>query len=559
MARVVGLVALVASSVVLSTAAADPSRDFGQVNGYRRDSSGIYPDAKPPTELKHPGNLRWEAQIPGWGEGSPVVVGGKVFLMSEPAPDKYWPELLCYSLADGKLLWSKELDSAEAMFPNDEAKRNDATAKWKQHVDALRAGIMRRWDYLDLTDPAEKKAALAKAEELGYRVDRRFGGIHLGKVENPAEEFGFNFGGWYPNYPSVIGIVYPTPVTDGKHIYVTTWHGLVACFDLDGNRQWLTHQRVDLPKVHNCGCSGARSPIIYKNLLISDLGDAVYAFDRATGEMRWSDEIKCSTIVSPGILTVPTGGGGTADVLWAAGAQVYLLPEGKRLKLDGWNPVNHGTMTLVKYDEPDVVFIDGQGEHCGWTDKGKCDQPPPAALRCKLEGDTLKVTVLWTGLGGEQYKGSSHCPNMVYYGGKLFFPGKSGVIFDALTGDVVAGDPKSKKNNLVADTHHMLKIANGKLYGLKGSGTRKGGDMTPGAIMQVSTPEGKIIATSKIPELPLNDADRAIIRQTSSQWKSGSKGWGTFAYSGSDTFTFGPDCTIIRGNARLYCFGKETK
>jgi hypothetical protein len=122
---------------------------------------------------------------------------------------------------------------------------------------------------------------------------------------------------------------------------------------------------------------------------------------------------------------------------------------------------------------------------------------------------------------------------------------------------VVAGDPKSKSNKLVANTHHMLKLANGHIYGLNGSGTRKGGDMTPGAVMQVSTPDGKIIATSTIPELPLSDADRAIIRQTSSQWKTGSKGWGSFSYSGSDTFTFGPDCVIIRGNSRLYCFGKS--
>jgi outer membrane protein assembly factor BamB len=567
---------LVACGVAMNAGAAESFQDFGQVAGYRRDGSGVCPGVKPPVQFDFAKDLRWEAQIPCWGEGSPIIVGpsttstgsgqacsgqAKVILMSEPAPGKYWPELLCYALADGKLLWSKELDSAEAMFPADEAKRKDAADKWQKWVDATRQGILLRWQYLEAKDESAKTALLDQAAKLGFRSDKGSGGVHLRDHDlmKPAEELGLSFGGWYPNYPAVIGVAYPTPVSDGKHIYVTTWHGLVACFDLDGNRQWLSYRRVDLPKIHTCGCSGARSPIIYKNLLISDLGEVVCAFDRTTGKQRWSDTTDCDVIVSPAILTVPTDGGGTADVLWAAGAQVYLLPDGKRLTLEGWNPANHGMLTLVKHDEPDVVFLSGQGEHCGWTNKGDCDQPPPAALRCRLEGEKLIATVLWNGLGGKKYRGGGGHPSMCYYAGKLFFPGRKGLVFDAVTGAVLFGDPAVDKNACVADTGHLLLVANGLLYGLNDCNKTKGSDpdLTPGAILQVSTPEGKIVATSTIPELPMSTDDRAIIDHTSSQWKTGRKGWGTFAYSGSDTFTFGPDCIVIRGNARLYCIGNK--
>ena len=35
----------------------------------------------------------------------------------------------------------------------------------------------------------------------------------------------------------------PTPVTDGKHIWVKYSFGVVACYDLDGNRKWLVDAR----------------------------------------------------------------------------------------------------------------------------------------------------------------------------------------------------------------------------------------------------------------------------------------------------------------------------
>ena len=38
---------------------------------------------------------------------------------------------------------------------------------------------------------------------------------------------------------TIPGYTAPTPVTDGKEVFVAFGNGLVACYDLDGNRKWL--------------------------------------------------------------------------------------------------------------------------------------------------------------------------------------------------------------------------------------------------------------------------------------------------------------------------------
>ena len=236
-----------------------------------------------------------------------------------------------------------------------------------------------------------------------------------------------------------VGQAYPTPCSDGEHVYVATAHGVFACFDLAGKRRWLAR----VPGNGGEYCRNGRSPILYKQLLISDITDKVRAFDSATGTLAWSDDLgkkKHSTIVSPMVLTVSG-----KDILWAAGCNAYLLPDGKKLNIEGWTDC--GMQTLVKYDEPDVIFFCGSGEHCGWTGKGKgVDPMPPAAVRFSLSGNpsthsagsgtssssgqlTLKANVLWSGINGKYYGGNQ--PWMLYHGGKLYAPGAGAV--DALT------------------------------------------------------------------------------------------------------------------------------
>jgi hypothetical protein len=51
--------------------------------GFRGDGSGVFADAKPPTEFdaQTGKNLRWKVALPNHSNSSPIVVGDKVFVV----------------------------------------------------------------------------------------------------------------------------------------------------------------------------------------------------------------------------------------------------------------------------------------------------------------------------------------------------------------------------------------------------------------------------------------------------------------------------------------------
>jgi len=70
--------------------------------GFRRDGSGVYPTATPPTEWGEKKNIKWRATV-GAGNSSPVIAGERVLVLSEPGT------LYCLGRAKGDLLWKTEL------------------------------------------------------------------------------------------------------------------------------------------------------------------------------------------------------------------------------------------------------------------------------------------------------------------------------------------------------------------------------------------------------------------------------------------------------------------
>lgn len=86
---------------------ADSSLNAGDWPRFRGpNGTGISLDKGVPTELGEGKNLLWKVAIPGSGNSSPIVVGGKIFLQTAtPAGDKRL--LLCLDLHDGKTLWEQ--------------------------------------------------------------------------------------------------------------------------------------------------------------------------------------------------------------------------------------------------------------------------------------------------------------------------------------------------------------------------------------------------------------------------------------------------------------------
>ena len=80
------------------------------------------------------------------------------------------------------------------------------------------------------------------------------------------------------------GYTTPTPVSDGKRIWCVFGHGIVVCYDLDGNRQWFAEFNV-ADKISGV----AVSPCLIDGVLIvgGKGDDRLCGFDADTGKKLW--------------------------------------------------------------------------------------------------------------------------------------------------------------------------------------------------------------------------------------------------------------------------------
>jgi outer membrane protein assembly factor BamB len=84
-----------------------PDEAPSPVYGWRRNGSGVFPGATPPLEWSETKNVQWRATV-GKGLSSPVVVGDRIIVISEPC------DLLCLDRAKGSLLWKAGLAEKSA-------------------------------------------------------------------------------------------------------------------------------------------------------------------------------------------------------------------------------------------------------------------------------------------------------------------------------------------------------------------------------------------------------------------------------------------------------------
>src|SRR5205814_1112958 len=128
----------------------------------------------------------------------------------------------------------------------------------------------------------------------------------------------------------------PTPVTDGREVFVAFGNGLVACFDLEGNRKWLK-----LIEHSNAAFAHAGSPFLAGGKVLIHFTDLV-ALDPKDGSESW--RLKRATSHGTPLVTrvgdeevVLTPNGGMvrardgnllADRLGSCGANSPVLDEG---------------------------------------------------------------------------------------------------------------------------------------------------------------------------------------------------------------------------------------
>jgi outer membrane protein assembly factor BamB len=93
---------LILTTLVASTLAG--AADWPRWRGPNAD--GVAPGASLPTKWSQTENVRWSAELPGWGTSSPVVFGNRLFVTSEVDLDgKKQLLTLCFDRDTGQELW----------------------------------------------------------------------------------------------------------------------------------------------------------------------------------------------------------------------------------------------------------------------------------------------------------------------------------------------------------------------------------------------------------------------------------------------------------------------
>jgi outer membrane protein assembly factor BamB len=250
----------------------------------------------------------------------------------------------------------------------------------------------------------------------------------------------------------------PSPVTDGKSVYVMTGTGILKGFDLDGRERWSR----DLPKEY--GAFGlnwgyASSPLLEGDSLYvqvlhgmkTDEPSYLLRIDAATGKNRWRVERKTAAISeSPDAYTTPLAvrvKGGTEIVVTGGDVITGHDPAtGKELwRANGLNPTNDPYYRIVASPVAvkDVVFASSRVR-------------PLLAVRAGGRGDVTTSHKLWS------FDQGPDVPTPATDGTYLYIVNDKGIAWclEAATGKVLYGPQRLRPATYSASPV----LADGRIY-----------------------------------------------------------------------------------------------
>lgn len=245
--------------------------------GFRTDGTGRYPNAHPPLHWGPDKNVVWKINLPP-SNAIPVILGSKLFTCAEPCV------LLCVNKADGQVLWQRESSYKEIELTDQEKTQFEVERQQGEQLNKQQSALDKESSVLrkllkDGSAPKEEtenkladlqaQTEILKAQKLKLTTWNRY--LEPGK----------GAGGFHPTG----GYSSPTPVTDGKHVYVIFGNGLAACYDLEGNRQWL--KLIEHP---TAAYGHGSSPLLVNDKLLVHFSDLV-ALNTHDGSEAWRVKI----------------------------------------------------------------------------------------------------------------------------------------------------------------------------------------------------------------------------------------------------------------------------
>lgn len=310
---------------------------------------GSVEGANPPWEWSQDKNIQWKTAVPGKGSSSPIVWGDRIYLATAIETDREGqPDLRGVPLGPGGA------PSGAAPGPTRQGfrglQRGPGSEAPPAGADASQGGQRRGGP------PGGPRGAGGPGGMNAPIPTHYFQFVVLAYDRNNGKEVwrsvlneAVPFEGGHPTNTFASG----SPVTDGRHVFVSFGSFGVYCLDLDGNRVWS----ADLGRMRTRNAFGeASTPALHGDTLIvpwdqdgwedkngngqrddDELLSSLVALNAKTGEVKWrtARPTEVTTWATPlivehaGRTQVVTNGSvvrsydlGTGQLLWECGGQV---------------------------------------------------------------------------------------------------------------------------------------------------------------------------------------------------------------------------------------------
>ncbi|HUV39673.1 MAG TPA: PQQ-binding-like beta-propeller repeat protein [Planctomycetota bacterium] len=255
-------------------------------------------------------NIVWVSRLPDGSNADPVIVGDRIFLMAEP------DELVCVDKRDGKILWRRSNSFFDATPEVDRAKHPDFAEVAKLTAERLAAE----------TD-ADKIVLRKKIQDKLVAIDK--------------DRYDMVIEGHATSHRPIAGWTTPTPVSDGRHVWVWVTNGVAACYDLEGNRRWIRRVDLDLkrPEDKHGPYRYPSSPaLVAGKFIVSVSYPGTVALIADDGSLGWINRD-----VASGIALIAGKVAGT-DVVFSSRGDVIRVADGKVLWLHDWRSLTVGSV-----------------------------------------------------------------------------------------------------------------------------------------------------------------------------------------------------------------------
>lgn len=387
-------------------------------------ANGVAEDAHPPATWSATQNIAWKVEVPGRGHSQPVVWGDSVFLTTDIEGDE---------IPEAKAPKHMITPTQEFTHPDWSGVNHKQTVKVLCY-DTSKGKL--RWEH-----------TAYEGKPFDYKHRRN-------------------------TYAS------PTPVTDGKTLFVYFESLGMYAYSLDGNLLW----KASVGEIANMGMGPGSSPVMVEDSIIvvcdQDLGPASFlvAFSKKNGEMLWKTPRKVQASWA-----TPVMNNGQLIVSGNEAIIAYDPKTGRELwRVKGLGshaihtPLPSGDMVIVTSGFPKKVTyglrLNGENRVVWTYEKGTAYVPSPILYQgyLYLITDNGSLTCLDPKTGEVKYEGkrvpipAKFMASPVAAAGKLFLTSENGETFVIKAGpehEVIGtnsiDEPVYSSLALVGDTIYM--------------------------------------------------------------------------------------------------------